>query len=189
MSGAIQGGDKGELLLRLAREALEESFRLHPRRSHEVEPWLEEIAATFVTLTRRGELRGCIGSLNPRRTLVEDVRTNARAAAFEDPRFKPLTLEELDEIEIEVSLLSPIEVLDVNSEEELLERLRPGVDGLVIEKGYHRGTFLPQVWQKLPDPRDFLHHLKRKAGLDPGFWPDGLRVSRYTVEEWREKRA
>jgi len=181
--------DRGRLLLTLAREALEEAFSLRAMRTGELEPWLEEEAATFVTLRRAGKLRGCIGTLTPRRSLFEDVRKNARVAAFDDPRFPALTVGELEEIDIEVSLLSPVEPIDFDGEEDLLACLRPGVDGLVLEHGFHRGTFLPQVWDQLPEPRDFLRGLKRKAGLEKDFWAEDVRVSRYTVEEWEEGRS
>jgi AmmeMemoRadiSam system protein A len=177
---------RGRILLTLAREALEEAFGKRPMRAGELAPWLEEEAATFVTLRRGGELRGCIGTLTPNRSLFEDVRKNARAAAFDDPRFPKLTVEELEEVEIGVSLLTRCESIDFASEEQLLNCLRPGIDGLVLEHGFHRGTFLPQVWNQLPEPRDFLRALKRKAGLEEDFWAEDVRVLRYTVEEWSE---
>ncbi|NLH83669.1 MAG: AmmeMemoRadiSam system protein A [Phyllobacteriaceae bacterium] len=152
-------------------------------------PRLAEPGAAFVTLTEGGELRGCIGSLAPRRALADDVVANARAAAFDDPRFPPLARDELDRIRVEVSVLSPLEPLPVVSEADALAKIRPGVDGLVLEWGRHRGTFLPQVWDDLPDPRAFLAHLKRKAGLPPDFWADDLRLSRYHVEKWSEPEA
>jgi AmmeMemoRadiSam system protein A len=183
---SAETAERGKKLLAIARKELEESFDLHPSWPQDVEPWLEEVAATFVTLTKSGDLRGCVGTLRPRRTLIEDVRGNARSAAFEDPRFPPLTLDELQDVEIEVSVLSPVEPVAFEDEDDLLAKLRPGVDGLVIERGFHRGTFLPQVWEKLPEPKVFLYQLKKKAGLDPGYWPADLRVFRYTVEEWRE---
>jgi AmmeMemoRadiSam system protein A len=182
-----ESAERGRVLLALAREALEEKFGRRPMRAGDLEPWLEKQAATFVTLRKAGELRGCIGTLTPRRSLFEDVRENARSAAFNDPRFPELTVDELEEIEIDVSLLSPVEPIDFDSEEDLLEQLRPGVDGLVLEEGFHRGTFLPQVWDQLPKPRDFLRHLKRKAGLEKDFWSEDVKVSRYTVEEWGEE--
>ena len=131
-------------------------------------------------------MRGCIGSLTARRPLLEDLRANARAAAFEDPRFPPVTVDELRELRFEISLLSPSEPLHVTSEEELLAILRPGTDGVVLARGSHRGTFLPQVWEDLPDPRDFVRHLKVKAGLPAVGWSDDLAVARYTVKKWSE---
>jgi AmmeMemoRadiSam system protein A len=142
--------------------------------------------ATFVTLFRGGELRGCIGTLQPLRLLRDDVRENAVNAAFSDPRFPPLAREEFDAVSVEVSLLSPSRMLRFASEAELLAQLRPGVDGVTLEFRRHRATFLPQVWATLPDPRAFLVELKRKAGLDPEFWSPHLNVGLYEVTKWRE---
>ena len=161
---------------------------ISPREGPEegVEPaWLAPGAA-FVTLTRGGVLRGCIGSLEAHRPLLEDVRANACAAAFRDPRFPPLTLAELPEIEVEVSILSPPRPLAVASEAEAWERLRPHQDGVVLSFGRHRATFLPQVWESLPEPRVFLAHLKQKAGLPPGFWHPDVRLETYSVEKLKE---
>ena len=148
--------------------------------------WLAEPGATFVTLTIQGELRGCIGSLEAHRSLGEDVRDNAVSSAFRDPRFPTLTRAEFDDIRVEVSLLSPTEPMTVTHEASARAALRPHVDGVVLEYGRHRSTFLPQVWEQLPDPADFLAHLKRKAGLSKTFWADGVRISRYTVTKWKE---
>jgi AmmeMemoRadiSam system protein A len=139
-----------------------------------------------VTLKHNGQLRGCIGSLSIHRSLIDDVRANARAAAFQDPRFKPLRFEELSSVHIEVSLLSALQPMTLRDEGDALAQLRPGIDGIVLEYGGNRGTFLPQVWENLPDRRSFLTELKRKAGLAPDFWDDGLRLSRYTVAKWAE---
>lgn len=177
---------RGHILLPLARgsiaEALGRKFPLPDWR----EPWLDEPGASFVTLTRDGELRGCIGSLEPHRPLRDDVRANARAAAFRDPRFPPLESHEFPHIRVEVSLLSPAEPLAVASEEEAWQVLRPHVDGVIFEYGPYRSTFLPQVWEQLPEPDRFLAHLKRKAGLPWDFWAPGVRLSRYTVRKWKE---
>ncbi len=145
---------------------------------------LQAPGAAFVTLTRGGELRGCIGSLEATRPLVEDVAQNAHAAAFRDPRFPPLSPVERDGLSIHISVLTPPEPLEVDSEEALLAAMRPGVDGFVLQEGNRRGTFLPSVWESLPEPRDFLRHLKLKAGLPPDHWSDAIRVQRYTVEEF-----
>lgn len=145
-------------------------------------PWLQTPGACFVTLTHRGQLRGCIGSLQAHRPVGADVQANAAAAALRDPRFAPLTVAELAGIEIEVSLLSAPQPMSFSSEADALAQLRPGVDGLILEYGAHRGTFLPQVRLQLPRPAEFLAQLKRKAGLPGDFWADGvLRPSRYTV--------
>lgn len=149
------------------------------------EPWLREPGASFVTLKLDGELRGCIGSIEAVRPLGEDVRSNARAAAFRDPRFPPVSAREMPGLEVEVSVLSPREPLHVTSEDEALAALRPGIDGIVLECEGRRSTFLPQVWETLPDPRDFLAHLKMKADLPARFWHPAMRLSRYTVEKYR----
>jgi hypothetical protein len=148
--------------------------------------WLSAHGATFVTLTKCGELRGCIGTLEAHRPLFEDVQENAYAAAFRDPRFSPLRVEEFDVVSVEISLLSDPEPMVVETEAEAMTRLRPHIDGVILEYGQHRSTFLPQVWEQLPDPQQFLKHLKRKAGLAADFWAADLRLFRYAVQKWRE---
>ncbi len=148
----------------------------------QVDETLRRPAATFVTLNLHGRLRGCIGSLQAIRPLAQDVAHNAWAAAFQDHRFPPLTAEEFPDIDIHISLLSEPEPMAVTSEADLLRQLRPGKDGLILEDGPYRATFLPQVWSSLPEPERFVAELKRKAGLHPGHWSDTLRFSRYTVE-------
>jgi hypothetical protein len=143
---------------------------------------LQQPGASFVTLKLDGALRGCIGSLEPHQPLVSDVAHNAHAAAFSDPRFHPLQQGELDRLDISISILTPAEEMTFGSEQELLQMLRPGVDGLILSEGGRRGTFLPAVWEQLPDPREFLRHLKIKAGLPAGYWSDSLRISRYTAQ-------
>ena len=178
----------GGVLLRLARAAISGRLGWHyAADAHGA--WLDRPAATFVTLQKGGQLRGCIGSLQPHRALRDDVRANAEAAAFRDPRFEPLSFHELRQIEVEVSLLSPLQPLAFATQQALLDQLRPGVDGLVLEHGQHRGTFLPQVWESLPQPEAFLRELKRKAGLAPDFWDPAVRVSRYRVDKWSESRT
>jgi len=145
---------------------------------------LRAIRATFVTLERHADLRGCIGVLEAFRPLVTDVARNAFAAAFEDPRFPPLRAAEYPDLTLKLSVLTPAEPLSFGSEAELLAQIRPGVDGLILSDRGRRGTFLPTVWEQLPDPRDFLDHLKRKAGLPMGYWSDSLRVSRYGTESF-----
>lgn len=177
--------EKGPLLLSLARHSLVEAlggpgFAPPPAR------WLEEPGACFVTLTQQRRLRGCIGSLEPHRPLRQDVVENARAAAFHDPRFPPLLASELSATRLEVSLLSPLERLEVASEEEALQQLRPGIDGLLLEWGFRRGVFIPQMWEKLPDPKEFLRCLKEKAGLPASGWLAGTRVSRFSAQCWEE---
>ncbi len=136
-------------------------------------------AATFVTLHARDDLRGCIGRLEASRPLAEDVAENAYAAAFQDPRFPPLQPSELEDLSLEISLLTPPEPMVFADEEDLLGQLRPGIDGLILEDWGRRGTFLPTVWESLPEPRPFLAALKGKAGLPPDHWSATLRVSRY----------
>jgi len=148
-------------------------------------PALTAPGASFVTLHRRGALRGCIGSLEAHRPLAEDVAGNARAAAFQDPRFPPVVREELSELDLEISVLSALVPLPAASEAELLAALRPRVDGLVLVEGRRRATFLPAVWRELPEPRQFLAHLKHKAGLPADHWSPSLQFFRYTVEEFR----
>jgi len=177
--------DQGQTLLALARAAIAGQLGI-PAPSFDEAQWLDEPGATFVTLTCAGALRGCIGSLVAERPLRADVENNALAAAFSDPRFAPLSAREYREIEVEVSLLSPMQPVMVESETQALTLLRPGVDGVLLEYGRRRGTFLPQVWEQLPEPRAFLAHLKQKAGLPADFWSDEVRLSRYTVSKWRE---
>ena len=178
--------ERGRALLRIARASLAAALGLGSPSAGPDEPWLREPGATFVTLRQRGDLRGCVGSILAYRPLFEDVWSNARASAFNDTRFPPVEPAEFPEISVEVSLLSPPEPLAALSEAEALRRLRPGVDGLIFEYGEYRSTFLPQVWEQLPDPQDFLDHLKAKAGLPRGFWSPEVRLSRYTVSKWEE---
>ena len=177
--------DRGQTLLAIARAAIAEQLGV-PAPSFNAAQWLEEPGATFVTLTCAGALRGCIGSLVAHRPLRADVESNAFAAAFSDPRFAPLSAREYRELEVEVSLLSPMQPFTVESETHALTLLRPGIDGMLLEYGRQRGTFLPQVWEQLPEPRAFLAHLKQKAGLPADFWAQEVRLSRYTVTKWRE---
>ncbi|WP_456372266.1 AmmeMemoRadiSam system protein A [Thiolapillus sp.] len=148
------------------------------------DPALQEQRASFVTLNIQGQLRGCIGHLEAIQPLVRDVTQNAYSAAFSDPRFAPLRSREFDQLSIHISVLSPARPLQFDSEADLLRQLRPGVDGLILEEGPYRGTFLPSVWEQLPSPELFLAHLKQKAGLPSNYWSDSLRVSRYTTESF-----
>ena len=180
--------EKGASLLQLARAEIAKRFwEVMP--APPAKPWMAEPGASFVTLTRQGELRGCIGSLEAHRPLGLDVRENALAAAFRDPRFMPLSRTEFDEIRVEVSVLSSHEPLVVASEKDALDALRPGIDGVVFKYGNSRSTFLPQVWEQLPEPAEFMAHLKRKAGLPMDFWAEEVRLSRYTVSKWKESPA
>jgi len=177
--------DAGATLLPIARAAIAGALGQHAVAQVDA-PWLQEPGASFVTLTQNGALRGCIGTLEVRQTLLADVQSNALAAAFHDPRFAPLTAHELEATDIEVSVLSALQHLHFGSEADALSQLRPGIDGVVFAFGHHRSTFLPQVWEQLPDPRTFMAHLKRKAGLAPDFWADGITLQRYTVTKWTE---
>jgi uncharacterized protein len=150
---------------------------------------LRLIRATFVTLEIAGELRGCIGVLDAFRPLVQDVAMNAYAAAFEDPRFPPLSRAEFRQLDVTISVLSPSESIAFSSETDLLTKIRPGMDGLILKERGRRGTFLPSVWRQLTDPKDFLEHLKRKAGLPFGYWSDDIQVDRYTAESFRAATA
>ncbi len=178
--------DPGATLLPIARAAISTALgRAHLAAEDAV--WLQEPGASFVTLTQRGQLRGCIGTLEARRPLLADVKTNAVAAALRDPRFLPLTVTELEYTQIEVSLLSPMQAMRFDSEAHALAQLQPGIDGVLLEFEHYRSTFLPQVWEQLPTAPEFLSHLKRKAGLPADFWAKGVRLQRYGVRKWKEK--
>jgi AmmeMemoRadiSam system protein A len=154
---------------------------------NELTPVLRAPGASFVTLTVEGVLRGCIGALEPYQSLAEDVREHARAAALEDYRFPPVSPEELERINIEVSRLTTPQPLGYSEPDQLPGLLRPGVDGVVLMDGYRRATFLPQVWEKLPNPIDFLEHLCVKMGASPDLWKrKKLEVLIYQVEEFHE---
>lgn len=180
--------DAGAILLPIARAAIAQAIGVAAG-APEGAAWLQRQGATFVTLTMKGALRGCIGTLEAHRTLLDDVRHNAVAAALHDPRFPPLKAGEWPDLGVEVSLLSPPAPMPVRSEADALAQMRPGIDGIVLRAGTRRATFLPQVWEQLPDPRRFLAHLKAKAGLPPDFWSPDVRMERYTVRKWREEKA
>ena len=178
--------DRGAVLVAIARESIGERLGV----AHAIErgeSWLAQPAATFVTLRLEEALRGCIGSLDPRRGLGEDVAANACAAAFSDPRFEPLTAVEYASVCIEVSVLSPRTLLEVASEAEAAGALRPGVDGVYLEYRGAAATFLPQVWEDLPDPVEFLVALRHKARLPARFWDPAIRLTRYTVEKYGDE--
>jgi AmmeMemoRadiSam system protein A len=177
--------NRGLTLLALARAAVDESLE-GPQVQVPSEPWLNEPGACFVTLRKEGELRGCIGSLEAHRTLAEDLIHNARGAAHRDPRFEPLQRNELDRVRFEVSLLSPLEPLEVKTEQEAISALRPGTDGVLLQWGPYRGVFIPKMWKQLPDPLEFLAFLRRKAGLSSQDWYPGTRLWRFTAEDWAE---
>jgi AmmeMemoRadiSam system protein A len=178
--------EAGLVLLPLARAAIASELGIAGSARDDL-PWLKQQGACFVTIMGAGQLRGCIGTLRPHRALGEDVRGNAVAAAFRDPRFKPLVAAELDAMSLEISVLSALQALVFSDERDALRQLRPGLDGVVLEYGQHSSTFLPQVWESFADPADFVGQLKRKAGLPPDLWDGNMKLMRYTVEKWREQ--
>lgn len=187
MSTDEYSAEERELLLSTAYRSIEygviehRSPRVDPA---EFAPHLREWRACFVTLHRDGELRGCTGSIAARRPVIVDVSEHAYTSAFRDVRFPPVALFELDGLEISISVLSAPELLSVSDEQELIERLRPGVDGVILQEGDRLATLLPSVWESLPDPVEFLRQLKRKAGLPPDYWSRRIRVSRYRTEQF-----
>ena len=177
--------DAGRVLLPLARAAIANQLGLSSQ-ENEAPQWLQQYGACFITLTRDTKLRGCVGTLRPHRALAEDVKANAVAAAFRDPRFPPVAAGEFPVVALEISVLSAVEPMRFDDEADALRQLRRGIDGLVFEYGYHTSTFLPQVWEDFKEPTEFVAHLKYKAGLPPDFWDKDVRLSRYTVFKWRE---
>jgi hypothetical protein len=175
----------GLALLIRARNAIAGEFSIPPQAEPDHSA-LHEPGATFVTLTQNGQLRGCIGSLEAWRTLAEDVKANARHAAFRDPRFTPIAQDELQRTRVEVSLLSSAVPLFCHDEADAIRQLQPGEDGMIFECHGQRGTFLPQVWESLPEKREFLAHLKQKAGFSADFWSPDVKLYRYQVQKWSE---
>jgi len=196
-------------LLELAKRSIQHGLQTGRPLKINLDDYPEELTetrATFVTLQINHQLRGCIGMLEAVRPLAEDIAENAFSAAFRDPRFPPLQADELDDLEIHLSLLTPAEPMTFTSEQDLISQLQPGIDGLILEepevynaankreqlppridglileKGRRRGTFLPSVWESLPEPEQFLRHLKQKAGLPPDYWSKNIRIYRYQTE-------
>jgi len=178
--------DLGTCLLQLARRAIAARLGLAAPTAAVDAPELAKMGATFVTLTQHGDLRGCIGSLEAWRPLLEDVQENAVAAAFHDPRFPPLSAEEWPITRVEVSLLTPSEPIQFVDEADALAQLRPGIDGVIFNVGRRRATFLPQVWEQLPEPAEFMARLKQKAGLSADYWGPDVQLARYGVRKWKE---
>jgi AmmeMemoRadiSam system protein A len=182
--------EEGKHLLSVARKTIEEALSqkkekepLDPLDS----PKFSEKRGTFVTLTINGSLRGCIGHIIPQESLIDGVKVNAINAAFRDPRFRPLSKNEFEKIKVEISVLTSPKALSYSDANDLLTKLRPGIDGVIIKKGYHQATFLPQVWEQLPDKMSFLTHLCLKAGLDGDTWKnEKLDVSVYQVQAFEE---
>jgi AmmeMemoRadiSam system protein A len=192
-AGSTLSAEERSALLRLARQAMELAAAGKPGPALRLEDLPEALRAphaTFVTLTSRGDLRGCIGALQASLPLVEDVVVHARAAATEDFRFYPVRPEEAPGIEIEISILSDPAPLEYGDADDLIARLRPGIDGVILSSGLHRATFLPQVWEKVAQPHQFLDLLCEKAGLPRRAWRTGhLDVSTYQVESFQETPA
>jgi MEMO1 family protein len=183
--GEVSPEAAGATLLAIARGAIENSLLEKAPAAFDL-PWLRQAGATFVTLTRNGRLRGCIGSLAPQRPLGADIAENALGAAFRDPRFPALTREEWPQCRVEVSLLSTPKPMRFADEADLLGQVAAGEDGLILEVDGKRGTFLPQVWEGIPDKRDFLRELVKKAGLPPDTRLARCKVSRYRVAKFHE---
>jgi AmmeMemoRadiSam system protein A len=192
---ALQARDlESELILAIARGAVAEQFGATPMQIP-ARPWLDEHAATFVSiwhversgqLARGEQLHGCIGSVEPRRRLVDDLRHNATLAAFHDPRTRALRADELDRVRFSVAILGPHTPLSFTSEAEARAGLRPRVDGVILSWQGHRGLFLPKVWESLPDAASFLDNLKRKAGLPADFWHPDIELECFEVLEFDE---
>ncbi|HIJ55187.1 MAG TPA: AmmeMemoRadiSam system protein A [Deltaproteobacteria bacterium] len=178
-------------LLVLARTTIEAKLRSQDPvdKSEEISSPLQEKRGCFVTLHKRGVLRGCIGTIEPHKSLLKGVEENAINAAFGDPRFPPMTEDELEDIEVEVSVLTMPRVLEYKDADDLKAKLRPGVHGVILSRGWQRSTFLPQVWEQLPNVEDFLGHLCNKAGMERRCWTDtNTVVSVYEAEYFSEKR-
>jgi len=172
--------EHGSILLDLATAALAEAFGGPKVKPPSHDGWLDEPTALFVTLHRHGALRGCIGSVEAHHSLFHEVLDKTRAAAFEDPRMIPVQAHELPELDIEISVLHPLEPIPASTQEELLRQLRPGTDGLVLRSREGSALFLPSVWKELPAPRAFLKHLMQKARLQR--WPSDMRAYRFSAD-------
>ena len=182
--------EEGEYLISLARKTIEAKLfnkDLSEDKKSITEKYLEK-RGTFVTLTINNNLRGCIGHIIPQESLIEGVRINAINAAFEDPRFTPLSKSEWDKVKVEISILTEPELLEYSGSDDLLNKLRPGIDGVILKKGFAQSTFLPQVWDQLPDKAEFLTHLCMKAGMSGSEWKRGeLTVYTYQVQAFEEE--
>ncbi|HIJ19919.1 MAG TPA: AmmeMemoRadiSam system protein A [Deltaproteobacteria bacterium] len=192
----MEGADKltdeqGKYLLSVARKTIQESLsggKGVEKIEKNLSPIYKEKRGTFVTLTIGGNLRGCIGHIIAQEILIEGIKINALNAAFRDPRFNPVGKNEWDRVKIEVSILTDPKPLSYSGAEDLLKKLRPGIDGVILKKGYRQATFLPQVWEQLPEKEDFLNHLCLKAGFDGNAWKKGdFEVSTYQVQAFEEE--
>ena len=173
-------------MLVLSKNAIASELLSVPLHIPSISPKLKEKRACFVTLTINGQLRGCIGHILPIQELYKDIIENAKSAAYEDPRFPPVKKEELDNLIIEISILTIPKPFPYQTIEELLSYLGKEKPGVILSKGLNRATFLPQVWDDLPDPRSFLSNLALKAGLSPDAWKHGVKVELYSVEKIQE---
>jgi uncharacterized protein len=190
MTNPSLSNEEKQLLIKLARQSIVLAVghqQLPVLNLNEYSPLLREPGAAFITLTENGDLRGCIGALEPYQPLIEDVREHAVAAALEDYRFPPVRPEEVKELEIEVSRLTLPQPLEYQTGQDLIKKLHPAVDGVILRDGMRRATFLPQVWEKIPDPADFLSQLCLKMGAPHDLWQrKKLQVFTYQVEEFHE---
>lgn len=181
---------EGKYLLSVARKTIEQRLFNHTVRDQgdsDISPKFAEKRGTFVTLTIDENLRGCIGHIIPQESLIEGIRVNAINAAFHDPRFRPLTRKEWERVEVEISILTEPKPLTYSDAEDLLNKLNPGVDGVILKQGFRQATFLPQVWDQLPDKREFLTHLCLKAGMDGYAWKkEKIEVFTYQVQAFEE---
>jgi MEMO1 family protein len=185
---AVYDAAQRQTMITVARQAIEHGLETGkpPELSKTDWPaWAQQSGAAFVTLEIDGKLRGCIGSLSAHRTLINDVAENAFAAAFRDPRFANLSAKEYEHLDIGISVLSEPEPLNISNEADLLTKMRPGIDGLILQSGSRRGTFLPQVWEQLTTKSSFLTHLKKKAGFAADYWSDDIQIWRYTTESFK----
>lgn len=181
--------DEQEQLLSIARQSIKQGLTSGEALRLDLTPFsgiLVEQPGVFVTLTQAGELRGCIGNLETSEPLVHSVASSAFNAAFRDRRFPALSAGELDHTEIEISILSEMQPMSVENRNELIKQLRPGIDGLLFEDGAYRSTFLPQVWDKLNGPEDFLQQLMIKGDLPSDYWSESIRFSRYQTLSFHE---
>ncbi len=179
--------DSQKKLLAIARESIAARLENRKFEAGEVPEELKKVRATFLTLTKNEELRGCIGSLEARQSLVEDVRQNAVSAAFSDPRFSPLSSKEFADIKIEISILTPPRNLEYSNAADLLAKLRAGKDGVILTSEWNSATYLPQVWEDLPKKEEFLESLCAKAGLPLDAWRSGkLKIQIYEAEKFGE---
>ncbi|MCJ7556344.1 MAG: AmmeMemoRadiSam system protein A [Gammaproteobacteria bacterium] len=184
--------DQRSLLLKIARNSLESGLRHGHAGYPEPASMPENLrlpGACFVTLHKQGRLRGCIGSLEAREPMAQAVAGSAFAAGFQDPRFPPLCADELTQVDLEISILSPLQDLDVSSEQDLIGRLRPGIDGLLLDEGRHHAVYLPSVWAQIPDPGQFVGQLKLKGGWPADYWSESMRVRLFQTESIHEQAA